>query len=221
MTDPPECWLYLMVPKVSETLQSLLEKFNETSSNYSIIRGLRMVLDEIRSCLSSEIKESMTKYNCLYLEKKLLAKGYFDQVQSVLTIFKNFRGSPKCNLSCLHTAEVSETEPSTESSHNTSDPILDHSNATCDFVNCLSHIEHHENSSTNQQFAEVLEEIKIPLICLAIVPVAGILFGISLWKRNQRIKRQQRSQNEESIENGKNNEQQSMLHLEGNRNAEV
>ncbi|XP_064418031.1 uncharacterized protein LOC102364515 [Latimeria chalumnae] len=165
--------------------------------------------------------ESMTKYNCLYLEKKLLAKGYFDQVQSVLTIFKNFRGSPKCNLSCLHTAEVSETEPSTESSHNTSDPILDHSNATCDFVNCLSHIEHHENSSTNQQFAEVLEEIKIPLICLAIVPVAGILFGISLWKRNQRIKRQQRSQNEESIENGKNNEQQSMLHLEGNRNAEV
>uniref|UniRef100_A0A4W3I131 Kit ligand n=1 Tax=Callorhinchus milii TaxID=7868 RepID=A0A4W3I131_CALMI len=50
------CWMYLTVPEMSLSLDSLLRKFAENSSNYLIIKKLQRIMDGIYSCLVAASK---------------------------------------------------------------------------------------------------------------------------------------------------------------------
>lgn len=63
--QPNHCWLHLMVPELSKSLNNLLNKFTEFTempdvlSNYSIINNLRRIINDLMACLSS------TKYKVI------------------------------------------------------------------------------------------------------------------------------------------------------------
>ncbi|XP_074868222.1 kit ligand isoform X3 [Carettochelys insculpta] len=71
-TLPNHCWLHLMVPEFSNSLNNLLQKFSDMSdvlSNYSIINNLTRIILDIMSCLDSEKKRISEKKMVIFMKK--------------------------------------------------------------------------------------------------------------------------------------------------------
>ncbi|XP_069485438.1 kit ligand isoform X2 [Ambystoma mexicanum] len=86
---PKQCWVYLMVHKVSNSLESLIHKFANTSQNYSIMSNLTAILHGIRNCLASQLidnEEFITDFP--FYDGEFVPKEYFKYVTKTILLFK-------------------------------------------------------------------------------------------------------------------------------------
>lgn len=71
--QPNHCWLHLMVPELTNSLNNLLQKFKKISdmsdvlSNYSIINNLTRIINDIMACLSPKNKVMILELIFLFI----------------------------------------------------------------------------------------------------------------------------------------------------------
>ncbi|XP_042191736.1 kit ligand a isoform X5 [Callorhinchus milii] len=90
------CWMYLTVPEMSLSLDSLLRKFAENSSNYLIIKKLQRIMDGIYSCLVAASKDlEEMDYDCESSSRK--PTDYFDYFREIVNTFQRADNNCPCD----------------------------------------------------------------------------------------------------------------------------
>ncbi|XP_062989890.1 kit ligand [Elgaria multicarinata webbii] len=184
-TLPNHCWLHLMVPELSKSLNNLLSKFNAFSdmpnvlSNYSIINNLRRIINDLMACLSSTKYKTFRQHNDhLYEEGKFIPEEFFEHFYSTINVYKIFAKTPvQSDCVLLSTTET----PSNDSSIIATKPFLLHPVAASSLRN--------DSSSNNSYEAELgflsspsMQGISIALTSL-LTFLIGFILGALCWKK--------------------------------------
>ncbi|XP_042191733.1 kit ligand a isoform X2 [Callorhinchus milii] len=120
------CWMYLTVPEMSLSLDSLLRKFAENSSNYLIIKKLQRIMDGIYSCLVAASKDlEEMDYDCESSSRK--PTDYFDYFREIVNTFQRADNNCPCDSEVV-CSRIDPTTPGRGS--NSTAHVLEQSNKT-------------------------------------------------------------------------------------------
>ncbi|XP_059582135.1 kit ligand isoform X2 [Alligator mississippiensis] len=119
---PNHCWLYLMVPEFSKSLNNLLHKFSQISdvlSNHSIINNLTRIIYDLMECLAlDKNKNFKQESDHLYKEGKFIPEEFFRHFNNIIEAYKTFSETSDyddCVLPStetpVHDSKVTETKP--------------------------------------------------------------------------------------------------------------
>ncbi|XP_069620484.1 kit ligand [Ranitomeya imitator] len=101
------CWLYVMVYELSWRLETLVNKFSNTSQNYKILEGLSLIFREIRNCVNLNEQKEFAEY---YLENvsegEFEPRDFFSSVTRTFDVFKDIN-----NTNYNTTCETPTTDP--------------------------------------------------------------------------------------------------------------
>ncbi|XP_048356389.1 kit ligand isoform X2 [Sphaerodactylus townsendi] len=109
---PNHCWLHLMVPELTKSLNNLLQKFKKISdmsdvlSNYSIINNLTRIINDIMACLSPKNKNFRRQSDYLYKEDQLFPEDFFEHFNSTIEVYKAIANKPEQKECVLLSATV-------------------------------------------------------------------------------------------------------------------
>ncbi|XP_019336463.1 kit ligand isoform X4 [Alligator mississippiensis] len=120
--EPNHCWLYLMVPEFSKSLNNLLHKFSQISdvlSNHSIINNLTRIIYDLMECLAlDKNKNFKQESDHLYKEGKFIPEEFFRHFNNIIEAYKTFSETSDyddCVLPStetpVHDSKVTETKP--------------------------------------------------------------------------------------------------------------
>ncbi|XP_033017691.1 kit ligand isoform X1 [Lacerta agilis] len=197
---PNHCWLYLMVPELSASLNNLLHRFKDFSdmsdvlSNYSIINNLTRIINDLMACLSTNKNKNFRKYNDhLYEEGKFFPEEFFKHFNSTIDVYKSIAKAPEQSDCVL----LSATEPSPNDAGNSvTEPILLHPVAASSLKN--------DSSGDSSEHAELgfLNSASMHGISIALTGLVTLLIGFILgalcWKKTTRKHFSESDQNTES-----------------------
>ncbi|XP_054844230.1 kit ligand isoform X2 [Eublepharis macularius] len=114
---PNHCWLHLMVPELTKSLNNLLQKFQKISdmsdvlSNYSIISNLARIINDIMACLSPKNKNFRKQNDYLYKEDQFFPEDFFKHFYSTIEVYKAIANKPEQNeCILLSTTEIPQNE---------------------------------------------------------------------------------------------------------------
>ncbi|XP_053113884.1 kit ligand isoform X2 [Hemicordylus capensis] len=182
---PNHCWLHLMVPELSKSLNNLLNKFTELSemsdvlSNYSIINNLTRIINDLMACMSSNKNKNFRKQNShLYEERTFVPRDFFQHFYSTIEIYKVFAKAP-VQSDCVM---LSATEmPQNDSSISVSKPFFLHPVAASTLRN---------DSIGDASKKEALSFLSSPSaqgISIAVTSMVslfiGFILGAACWKK--------------------------------------
>ncbi|XP_061495587.1 kit ligand isoform X2 [Rhineura floridana] len=187
-TLPNHCWLHLMVPELSNSLNTLLHKFTEFSdmsdvlSNYSIISNLTRIISDIMACLSSHKYKNFRTYNDhLYEEGKFFPKEFFKHFYNTIDGYKIFAETP-VQSDCV--VLLATDPPQNDSSISVTKPFLLNPVAASSLRN--------DSSGDNSRPAELgflsspsMHGISIALTSLVTLFI-GFILGALCWKKTTR-----------------------------------
>ncbi|XP_019370386.1 PREDICTED: kit ligand isoform X1 [Gavialis gangeticus] len=120
---PNHCWLHLMVPEFSKSLNNLLHKFSQISealSNHSIINNLTRIINDLIECLASDKNKNFKEESDhLYKEDKFIPEEFFRHFNNIIEAFKTFSEIsdyddcvlPSTTETPLNDSKVTETKP--------------------------------------------------------------------------------------------------------------
>ncbi|XP_015279612.1 PREDICTED: kit ligand [Gekko japonicus] len=182
---PNHCWLHLMVPELTNSLNNLLQKFNEISdmsdvlSNYSIINNLTRIIYDIMACLSPKNKNFIKQSDYLYKEVQLFPEDFFEHFYNTIEVYKAVANKPEQNECVL----LSTTETPRNESRVTK-PFLLPPVAASSLRNESSG--YNSNKEALGLFSSPsLQGISITLTSLVTLFV-GFILGALCWKRTTR-----------------------------------
>ncbi|XP_020633162.1 kit ligand [Pogona vitticeps] len=184
-TLPNHCWLHLMVPELSKSLNNLLNKFTELPempdvlSNYSIINNLRRIINDLMQCLSStKYKNFRLHHDHLYEEGTFIPEEFFRHFYSTIDVYKIFAKAP-VHSDCVlpSTTEI----PPNDSSISVTKPLLLHPFAASHLRNDSSY---DNDKKTELGFLSTpsMQGISIALTSLVTLCI-GFILGALCWKK--------------------------------------
>nr|XP_056702501.1 kit ligand [Euleptes europaea] len=109
---PNHCWLHLMVPELTKSLNNLLQKFKKFSdmsdvlSNYSIINNLTRIITDIMACLSPKNKNFRKQSDYLYKEDQLFPEDFFEHFYRTIEVYNTIANKPEQNECVLLSTTV-------------------------------------------------------------------------------------------------------------------
>ncbi|XP_044311357.1 kit ligand isoform X1 [Varanus komodoensis] len=182
---PNNCWLHLMVPELSKSLNNLLSKFNESSdmpnvlSNYSIINNLRRIINDLMACLSSTKYKSFRQHNDhLYEEGKFIPAEFFEHFYNIISVYNIFAKS-QVQSDCV-LPSTTETLSNDSSIHATN-PFLLHPVEASSLRNASI------SSDTNKTELDFLSGPSMQGISIALTSMVtlfiGFILGALCWKK--------------------------------------
>ncbi|XP_077195110.1 kit ligand isoform X2 [Paroedura picta] len=117
LAEPNHCWLHLMVPELTKSLNNLLQKFKKISdmsdvlSNYSIINNLTRIINDIMACLSPKNKNFRKQSDYLYKEERLFPEDFFRHFYKTIEVYKAIANKPQQNeCVLLSTTQIPQNE---------------------------------------------------------------------------------------------------------------
>ncbi|XP_074868213.1 kit ligand isoform X2 [Carettochelys insculpta] len=180
---PNHCWLHLMVPEFSNSLNNLLQKFSDMSdvlSNYSIINNLTRIILDIMSCLDSEKKKDFRKENGhLYEEGRFIPEEFFRYYNRTIDAYKDFAEmSDHSDCVLPSTTETPENNPRVT----VTKPFLLPPVAASSLRN--------DSSDNNKEVFDFTNSPSLKGISIAVVSLFSLLIGFTLgaicWKKTHR-----------------------------------
>uniref|UniRef100_A0A8D0BVQ9 Kit ligand n=1 Tax=Salvator merianae TaxID=96440 RepID=A0A8D0BVQ9_SALMN len=184
-TLPNHCWLHLMVPELSKSLNNLLHKFTDFSdmtdviSNYYIINNLTRIINDLMACLSSNKYKNFRQYNDhLYEEGEFIPEEFFKHFYSTIDVYKIFAKTP-VQTECVL---VSTTEPlPNDSSISVTRPFLLHHVAASSLRNDTL-VKNTNEAEVGFLNSPTMQGVSIALTSLATLFI-GFFLGALCWKK--------------------------------------
>ncbi|XP_042326777.1 kit ligand isoform X2 [Sceloporus undulatus] len=183
-TLPNHCWLHLMVPELSKSLNNLLNKFTELTdmpdvlSNYSIINNLRRIINDLMACLSStKYKNFRLHHDHLYEEGRFIPEEFFKHFYSTIDVYKVLAKTP-VQSDCIlpSTTEI----PPNDSSISVTKPFLLHPVAASHLRNDSSG-NHSNEAELGFLSSPSMQGMSIALTSLLTLFI-GFILGAVCWK---------------------------------------
>ncbi|XP_069085713.1 kit ligand isoform X1 [Pleurodeles waltl] len=176
---PKQCWVYLMVHKVSNSLTSLIQKFANTSQNYSIMSNLTAILHGIRHCLTSQLDNNADFIEDFpFYDGQFVPKKYFEYVSKTILLFTDIQHMDHESICVLPTT----TEmPMLASTISVTKPY-----AKFSFMpSRLRNVNETREQRPEPTGSHVLEMTYVALIAMSCL-VVGFIIGVVCWKIKQR-----------------------------------